>query len=118
MEVLNWIKCGSEENGSRFCPLETVNLSNQNISGVYIIWHNNTGIVLYIGQGNIKERLSAHRLDDSILQFRGTGVLLTTWARVDDFEKRRQIERYLHNQLNPMLSGVSRGPMLEASMPT
>lgn len=116
MEILNWIKCG--EDGSRFCPLETVDLSEQNYSGVYIIWHNTTGLVLYIGQGNIMQRLNAHRSDPDVLKHRGSGVLLATWAYVGEQVKREQIERFLHRRLSPLLSSVTHGPELEVLLPS
>ena len=116
MEFLDWIKCG--EDGSRFCPLETVDLSDQDYLGVYIIWHNTTGLVLYIGQGNIMQRLAAHRSDPDVLKHRGSGVLLATWAYVGERDKREYIERFLHRRLTPLLSSVSDGPMLEVLLPS
>ena len=112
---LSWIKCGAE--GEQFCPLETVDLSKQIWDGVYIIWHNASGQVIYIGQGNIQDRLGSHRLNPEVLAHRGTGLLLTTWAFVETLEQREAIERYLHKVLGPLVSRCTPGPELAVNLP-
>ena len=115
MQNLDWVKCG--ERGERFCPLETVDLDKQWDDGVYIIWHNTSGFVIYVGQGNIKERLTAHRTTPEILAQRGNGLLLTTWAFVERPQTREYIERYLHRMLRPLVSTCLPGPELEVNLP-
>lgn len=102
MMQLNWIKCGARSN-ERFCPLETVVLDNVDTMGVYIIWHNLSSKVIYVGQGNVKERLTEHRGDTNILSHRGNGLLLVTWASVPDEADRLGIERYLSGRYTPLL---------------
>ena len=66
---VTWIKLS---NGN-WCNLETVNLSNVNTTGVYIIW-NTSSEVVRIGQGNIAARLQSHRQDPTILRYKRNGL--------------------------------------------
>jgi hypothetical protein len=110
---LTWTKC----QGGQFCPLETVNLSSVETDGVYIIWHNSSAKVIYVGQGDIKERLTKHRSSPDILAHRGSGLLLVTWASVTDSEGRLRIERYLHKVYSPLASSCSYGPDEPVNLP-
>ena len=94
-----WIKCGVQ-----WCPLETVVLDDVNTEGVYIIWHNISAKVIYVGQGNIRERLLAHRRDSKILAHRGDGLLLVTWTPIPDLQDRLGIERFLTRKYTPLNS--------------
>lgn len=98
---VNWVKCG---NGDNWCPLETVNLDSVgDVSGVYIIWHEgNPGRVVRVGQGVIRDRLSAHRSDREILAYRTSGTLRVTWAAVSS-ALRDGVERYLANTWRPLV---------------
>jgi len=59
MLTVNWINCG---NGANWCPFDTVNLAQVTAMGIYLIWHEgNPGRVVYIGQGDIAARITAHR---------------------------------------------------------
>lgn len=97
---VSWVKCG---NGSNWCPLETVNLDEVDTKGVYIIWHEgNPGRVVRIGQGDIKDRLSAHRKDKTILAYRANGTLRVTWASVSS-SQRDGVEKYLADTWSPLV---------------
>jgi hypothetical protein len=97
---VEWIKCG---NGGNWCPLELVNLSDVDTEGVYIIWHEgNPGRVVRIGQGDIKDRLCAHRKDAAITKYRANGTLRVTWATVPS-HLRDGVERYLANTYPPLV---------------
>ena len=75
-----WVKCAD---GANWCPLETVDLSKVNATGVYVIWHSgNPAQVVRVGQGDIAARLTSHRADPNILKYRGSGTLFVTWAAV------------------------------------
>jgi len=104
METLYWTKC----EGDIWCPFLTVNLQHplfQHLEGVYIIWHGGERPrTVYVGQGNIAERLSAHRSDRQILGYSSLG-LFVTWARVDS-AARDGIERYLADQLQPIVGAA------------
>ena len=64
---LAWWKC----DGSQWCDLETVNLSNVTIAGVYLIWHGGASPRwVYVGQGHIATRLREHRQEHEILQYK------------------------------------------------
>ena len=99
---LKWIKC----QGNVWCKLNAVNLKHEhfdNMHGVYIIWHGGTDPkVVYVGQGNIKERLSEHRRDQRIQQHDYLD-LYVTWAAVLK-EHRDGVELYLANNWNPIVS--------------
>ena len=111
--TISWVKC----QGDIYCPLETVDLSNVNTEGVYIIWHNASARVIYVGQGNIKDRLTVHRSSPEILNHRGSGLLLTTWAVVADYRTRLSIERYLHRFYSPLVSTCAPGPEITVNLP-
>lgn len=73
--------------------------------GVYVIWQA-FGIApqaIYVGQGNIKERLSAHRSDPRFdPYFSPEKPLLVTWAEVP-LRYREGVEKYLYEELNPLV---------------
>ena len=95
---LSWIKC----TGGQWCPLVNVNLTDVTAGGVYIIWHTgNPARTVYVGKGDIAERLQAHRGDQAILKHAQNGSLLATWATVA-VEHRSGVERYLADLLSPL----------------
>lgn len=94
---LAWQKCAGDVWGK----LLSVDLSHShfdNMEGVYIIWQSN-GPVIRVGQGNIRERLSRHRVDPKITAHPSLHV---TWAPVNILY-RNGIERYLANTLRPVI---------------
>lgn len=100
MYRLNWTKC----EGQVWCGFLKVNLAHLHFSdleGVYVIWHGGSNPrTVYVGQGNIRDRLTSHRSDPSILQYTRYG-LFVTWAKVDG-HYRLGIERYLADTLRPL----------------
>jgi hypothetical protein len=98
---LNWIKC----EGNEWCDLLLVNLDHphfNNLEGVYIIWHGGSNpTTLRVGQGVIRDRLSAHRNEDEILDYR-EHRLYVTWAKVST-SQRDGVEKYLAEKLNPKI---------------
>lgn len=100
MYQLNWTRC----DGQVWCPFHTVNLGNYHfngLEGVYVIWHGGMNPkTVYVGQGNIRDRLTSHRTDPHILQY-STHGLFVTWAEVD-IRYRPGIERYLADMLTPL----------------
>lgn len=100
---VTWVKCGSGTS-LNWCPLEKVNLADVETTGVYIIWHDgNPGRVVRVGQGIIKDRLSAHRNDRRILAYRQNGTLRVTWASVPYQFQRDGIEKYLAQTWVPLV---------------
>ena len=93
---LNWKKCGDD---GHWCSFDKLNIENINTTGVYIVWHaGNPGLVVRIGQGDIKDRIEAHREDEKITQYRQDGKLFVTWAYValqnlDGVERVRSLMR-------------------------
>lgn len=97
---VNWIKCGDDHH---WCSLENLNLSNISDFGVYIIWHEgNPSRVVRVGQGDIADRLEAHRKNPTILAYRKYGTLRVTWAAVP-VGQRDGVERYLADQWTPLV---------------
>ncbi len=97
--ILDWIKCG----GSQWCNFFNLNLEHahfKNFEGVYIIWHGAPNpAVVRVGQGIIKDRISAHRQDLEIIKYKSYG-LYVTWAEVAS-PYRDGVERYLGEKWNP-----------------
>jgi len=101
--MVSWVKC----QGDVWCSLERVDLSGVNTTGVYIIWHGGPKPrVVYVGQGNVADRLRTHRNDQSILRHRQNGDLYVTLAAVASNEM-DGVERYLFDHWTP-LEGVAR----------
>ncbi len=112
MKLLQWTRC----EGNVYCTLLRVDISDQDGDGVYIIWNGTSGQAIYVGQGDIKERLVSHRGSDLVHTY-GYEALLVTWAFVSDLEERLSIERYLHQVLTPVASTCGSGTELPVSLP-
>lgn len=102
---LNWKRCS----GGVWCALNAVNLEHeyfgQDVYGVYIIWHGGTSHikprVVYVGQGNIKERIEHHRQNSEVQEYKHLG-LYVTWARVSE-KYRDNVEAYLADKWDPLV---------------
>ena len=96
---LNWIKC----QGNVWCKLYSVNLDHDHFNGkngVYIIWHGGTEPkVVYVGQGNIRNRLNERRSDPRIQQYKYLD-LYVTWATVYS-QDCDGVEAYLADHWSP-----------------
>ena len=73
--------------------------------GIYIIWYIDTfgsPITVYVGQGNIKQRLRQHRLNSAIRihNFKG---LYVSWVPIAFQYQRNGIEKYLGETLRPLV---------------
>lgn len=96
---VNWIK----SKAGTWLDFENFTLPVDVGIGVYIIWYKgNPGRVVYIGQGNIADRLRAHRNRSDILRFQKNGRLLVTWAELPS-KYLDGVERYLANQYRPLV---------------
>jgi hypothetical protein len=93
---LKWVTC---KNGN-WCDLLRVDLSNSHfddLSGVYIIWSNQT--VVRIGSGDIKARISDHRDNPEITIYPDLKI---TWAHVNR-NQMEGVENYLSEVLHPVI---------------
>jgi len=109
---ITWVK--NSTNG-QYYDLLKLNLSAPyflNRRGVYVIWYTTPtgGKAIYIGQGNISERLTEHRNNPRIMQYASLGQLKVTWAEVRE-DLLNSIEAGLYNDYTPtenvnMFSGV------------
>ena len=96
---LTWGRCI----GNRWCRLDTVDLSNEvfdGLEGVYLIWHGGNQFV-YVGQGDIRDRLGRHRNDPRIQAYAESG-LYTSWASVPA-RQRDGVETYLSEVCQPLV---------------
>ena len=101
---LNWVKCQKDV----WCELNSVNLDHEhfnNMHGVYIIWHAGPNpAVVYVGQGEIKDRLASHRTNHEIQEYASLG-LYVTWAMVR-VQDRDGVERYLADIWRPKVGAA------------
>jgi len=96
--ALNWINM----KGGGWLPFQTFNIANVTDYGIYIIWYNgNPGRVVYVGQGDIKGRLTSHRSDARILKY-ADRKLLVTWASVSTAQV-DGVERHLADTWHPLV---------------
>ena len=101
-----WVKC---ENNA-WCSLYQVDLRHNyydNLVGVYIIWYwDNLGnpITVKIGQGNIKNRIIAHRRDPQIQAYAHMN-LLVTWTSIPS-HLLDGVEAYLGKVLKPRVGSL------------
>lgn len=96
---VTWGKCG----GGKWCRLNTVDLSSEafNVAGVYLIWRGGDSKMVYVGQGDVRDRLGRHRKDPRIQKY-AESVLYVTWASVPA-AKRDGVEAYLAKVYNPLV---------------
>ena len=98
--ALRWIKC----QGDGWCKLNAVNLQHEhfdNAGGVYMIWHGGKKpAVVYVGQGNIRDRLRFHRNNQKVQNYANID-LFVTWALVGS-ARRSGVEAYLAAQWRPL----------------
>ncbi len=101
---LEWGKCA----GGLWCLLRSLNLQHsafEGLHGVYIIWYGGSDPrVVYVGQGAIAERLSAHRTAADILRYAPQG-LFVTWSPVQ-VDRIDGVESFLVKALRPLENKV------------
>ncbi len=96
---LDWNKCGSD---NHWCSFERVTTDKLDYKGVYMIFYTaKPGRVVRLGQGNIQERILAHRKDKKITNYSNKG-LLVTWAKVSP-QYLDGVEKYLADTWNPLV---------------
>ena len=70
------------------------------MEGIYIIWHGGSNAhTVRLGQGIIKDRLAAHRVDPEVQAFAQLG-LFVTWASIPA-NYRDGVEAFLAAKLKP-----------------
>ena len=106
---LTWVTCQGQGalQPPVWCELNRLDLSTiRETDGVYVIWHGgNPGRVVRVGQGNIANRLSAHRNDPQITAYARFGTLFVTWAAVPAAQL-DGVERYPGDLLRPQVAGA------------
>ncbi len=113
--TLGWVKFRH-----RWCNLFSVDLSHahfEDVGGVYVAWHNGVNPVVCVGQGQIRDRLTAHRQDPDIFRKHHEKGLFVTWARLPE-KMRDGVERYLIDMLNPaIVSHLPRAEPIQVNLP-
>ena len=96
---LTWMYC----QGAVWCGLHTLDFNSMHgQTGVYIIFYaGNPGRVVYVGSGNIAERLAAHRTSPDIQAYVARD-LKVTWAAVEPHWM-QNVERYLADNFHPLV---------------
>lgn len=99
---VRWARCGEDRH---WCNLLTLDMDSiKGEEGVYIIWNSNEERnVVYVGQGNIYDRLAEHKTNEEIINFSIKGFLFVTWAVVPE-KYRAGVERYLIENYQPFLN--------------
>jgi hypothetical protein len=94
---LKWVKC----KGNKWSNLMRLALSKIDASGVYVIWCvEQAPVCLRVGSGTIRERLSDHRNDPEVTEYRHLG-LRVTWAAVHPSQQ-LGVEAFLAERLVPL----------------
>lgn len=72
-----------------------------------------------VGQGNIRDRLGAHRNDEEITAYEQYGTLRVTWATTGKAARasRERIERYVADQLDPLVGEYPAVEPLAVNLP-
>lgn len=84
-------------------PLQGTHFRRDVLHGNYIIWYaGNPGRVVYVGQGDVGDRLSSHQSDVRITYYALLGKLYVTWASVPA-QYRDGVDRYLAETWNPLV---------------
>lgn len=97
--IVKWAKNPLNSEWYRFF---TIDLSEISGEGVYIVWEAGASSkALYVGKGIISDRLSIHRRDKKMLQYRMTAPILASWAVVPT-SLCAGVERYLIDTYNPI----------------
>lgn len=95
---LKWVTA----HGGGWLPFQDLDLSRVSTVGIYVIWYDgNPGRVVYVGQGDIRAKLMAHRSDPIVMSYAQRGTLRVTWAAVSAHQ-RDGVERYLADLLTPL----------------
>ena len=84
-------------------------------SGVYVI-KTSSNTTVYVGQGNIGNRLDDHQDDSSIQAFKNQG-LYVKHASIQDEYNRKGAEAYLQRVLNPKVGNRSNHQELVVDIP-
>lgn len=96
---LRWRKC----KGNVWCLLTRLDLGKVHEHGVYIIWHEgNPPRAVYVGQGDVADRLKEHCHNKKIMRDAQKGELRVTWASVPD-HLCDGVELYLANEYDPLV---------------
>ena len=99
--TINWVK---NQDGNLY-KLDELNLSSNHfdyMTGVYAICHGgNTPRTVRVGQGFIRDRLQAHRQDQTVQYYANLG-LHVTWASVPK-NVLDGVEAFLAQNLDPIL---------------
>lgn len=107
--IVRWVKDTGNNQWFDFLRLDLNAPYFVGKTGVYIIWYTNPSgnKVIRVGQGNIGDRLKAHRSDQEITKYSQLGILKVTWAVADGIVLSSPdldgVEAYLASIYNPLI---------------
>lgn len=97
---LNWI---TEFRGGGRIQLDTVKLDTITTQGVYVIYQlGNPGAVVYVGKGDVSERLGCHRDDARFRSHRAKSALYVAFASVAA-QSQEGVEKNLAVRFQPLV---------------
>ena len=91
--------------GEKWCDFWKLDLDKlEGESGVYVIWIDSVvPYAIYVGQGNIADRIENHRGKDEFISYRNDGEkMFVTWQAFPDEELKGR-EAYLADLLKPKI---------------
>jgi hypothetical protein len=114
-----FVEWSKGERGS-WCKLGEIELDHESfvgMEGVYVIWHDpGNPVVLRVGEGSIRNRLTRERSDQRLSAY-GLDGPFVTWATVNAIH-RAGVARYLANTLKPALGDrYAAGSQIEVNLP-
>lgn len=121
LNSLSWYVKDSNNIYYRFADYNLDQTHFDGLVGLYAIYYktkNDFTQYVYIGQGNIRDRLKAHRLDQNIQTIALHNVLYITWAKDGSSREIREgKEQFLHNKLDPLSSNPQNVPSIPVNLP-
>lgn len=94
---VQWAKASD----SQWFPLAAVDVRQVHDAGVYVIWHDGRpSRTIYVGHGDIAERLRERQADRAVRMYRKFGRVRVTWAHVAE-PLQQSVARYLTEKLKP-----------------
>ena len=101
-----WARCKNKEDKTRhWCNFWKLKLDRmEGKSGVYVIWADSGfPYAIYVGQGDIADRIKDHRGERPFIKIRDDGEkMFVTWQPFTDNELDGR-EKYLADLLNPVI---------------
>lgn len=114
---VHWYKDKSDQ----WLKLKDLDLTHSLVKqrGVYIVFvpSDPESGVLYVGQGHVDQRLDERKRDERILELADLDEIYVTWAILTGENKRKGVERFLADTLNPLVGEHPKVPPIAVNVP-